>query len=156
MTCRIPDEGDHAALHGTQTRTFVYGGAYLTSATNPENERSSTHTIRTARWPRKSTQEAKVRTRTTPPSALPNPTLQPELSALRVKAGSAYAYIDASGQVWAADYGSSTGSFYTGAAESIRSFRPSAFSPGTLEYQFTVPNATYAVNLKFGEIAGAQ
>ena len=27
---------------------------------------------------------------------------------------------------------------------------------GTLEYQFTVPNASYSVNLIFGEIAGAQ
>jgi glutamine amidotransferase PdxT len=83
---------------------------------------------------------------TTPPPATP---------VIRVNAGGP-AYTDPTGTSWAADTGFSGGYLDVVSAAIANTTTPalyqtSRWNGGSLAYQFTVPNATYTVNLKFAE-----
>jgi hypothetical protein len=76
---------------------------------------------------------------------------------IRVNAGGG-AYTDSLGQAWLADTGyqqggsSSTTASITGTSDPTL-YQTEHYSTGsTLTYQFSVPNGTYTVNLKFAEI----
>jgi hypothetical protein len=81
-----------------------------------------------------------------PPSGLP----------IRVNCGG-NSYTDSHGNVWSADFGSSGGSTYSTSAWVTGTSDPTLYqtehySPGTFSYQYSVPNGTYTVNLKFADI----
>ena len=65
--------------------------------------------------------------------------------------------MDGSGNIWSADTGYTGGSTYStttsiGATSSPGLYQTERFASGTLHYQFSVPNGSYAVKLKFAEI----
>ncbi|HWQ52581.1 MAG TPA: malectin domain-containing carbohydrate-binding protein [Bryobacteraceae bacterium] len=67
------------------------------------------------------------------------------------------AYTDPSGAVWSADFGSQNGMTYANAVGIENTTNPALYQSlrwldGTLAYQFTVPNGSYNVTLKFAEI----
>ena len=78
------------------------------------------------------------------------------LPTIRVNAGGG-AYTDSQGNVWSADTGFNTGSSYSdprpisGTPAPVL-YQSEHYSRGPFQYQFNVPNGTYAVNLKFAEI----
>ncbi len=90
-----------------------------------------------------------------------NPTTQtpappPSGSAIRVNAGG-NAYTDPQGQVWSADTGYSGATFTYSTTQSISGTAAPALYQSerygsSFQYQFSVPNGTYAVTLKFAEL----
>jgi hypothetical protein len=74
---------------------------------------------------------------------------------IRVHAGGG-AYTDPLGQVWSADYGFSGGSTYSVTNPISNTNTPTLYQSqrygSGFSYQFTVPNGTYTVNLKFAEL----
>jgi hypothetical protein len=76
---------------------------------------------------------------------------------IRVSAGGSAAYTDSLGQVWSADTGALNGSTSSTSASIAGTsdptlYRSERYNSGTLQYQFTVPNGSYNVKLKFAEI----
>ena len=75
---------------------------------------------------------------------------------IRVNTGGTQ-YTDALGQVWSADTGFNGGNLY-GVVTNILGttavpiYQDCRYNFGPLQYQFTVPNGTYVVNLKFAEL----
>jgi hypothetical protein len=75
---------------------------------------------------------------------------------IRVNAGGS-AYTDTLGQAWLADTGYQSGSLFsvgsaiTGTADPAL-YRDLRYGTGPLTYQFTVPNGSYTVKLKFAEL----
>jgi hypothetical protein len=89
-----------------------------------------------------------------------NVTLSPasvsSFSPIRVNGGGA-AYTDSTGNVWSADTGFTNGYTYStaapiGSTNTPVLYQTERYSPGTLEYRFSVPNGAYSVTLKFAEI----
>lgn len=75
---------------------------------------------------------------------------------IRINAGGSD-YTDPSGKVWKADTGYNTGSVYGTSAAITGTATPGVYqttrwNTGGFTYTFTVPNGSYAVNLKFAEI----
>jgi hypothetical protein len=74
---------------------------------------------------------------------------------IRINAGSG-TYTDPSGNVWAADSNTTGYTFSTGAAIGATAtatlYQTERWDTSTVRYSFSVPNATYAVKLKFAEI----
>lgn len=79
----------------------------------------------------------------------------PPASTIRVNAGGA-AYTDSSGNVWSADTGYAGGSIYTTTLPIKNTSSQTLYQTerwaSTFQYQFSVPNGTHTVNLKFAEI----
>ena len=76
---------------------------------------------------------------------------------LRVHAGGQSYFDPGAGNIWSADTGYLGGSTYStvssiGNTSTVGLYETERWATGTLEYRFTVPNGTYAVNLKFAEI----
>jgi hypothetical protein len=77
---------------------------------------------------------------------------------IRVDAGGGAFTDPATGNVWSADTGFTGGATYTTAATITDTANPSqaplykSVRYGNFTYQFTVPNGTYTVNLKFAEV----
>src|SRR6185503_9222878 len=75
-------------------------------------------------------------------------------TAIRVNAGGP-AYTDAQGRVWSADTGSTGGSTYATSSTISGTTTPTLYQSeryGSFQYQFTVVNGSYNVNLKFAEL----
>ncbi|MBZ5728769.1 MAG: S8 family serine peptidase, partial [Acidobacteriia bacterium] len=79
-------------------------------------------------------------------------------TAIRVNAGGP-AFTDPQGQVWSADTGFTGGTVFATTAAIGNTTTPVLYqterysiAPAPLQYQFAVPNGTYAVTLKFAEI----
>src|SRR5262249_50176869 len=75
---------------------------------------------------------------------------------IRVNAGGS-AYTDSLGNVWSADTGFVGGFTFStsggiGNTSTAPLYQDERFASGTLQYAFTVPNATYSIKLKFAEI----
>jgi len=75
---------------------------------------------------------------------------------IRVNAGGG-GFTDASGAVWAADNGSAAGQAFSTGAEIQNTSAPALYrslrwNTGPLTYQFSVPNGTYKVTLKYAEL----
>ena len=86
------------------------------------------------------------------------PPPSPAFTPIRVHAGGA-AYTDPSGNVWSADTGFTGGGTYnTTHAITNTSTQPLYQNEryGNVRYQFTVPNGTHTVTLKFAEIYWSQ
>lgn len=90
----------------------------------------------------------------TPPPPPPPPP-DPK-TIIRVNAG-ASAITDPSGNTWAADTGFLNGQAFHGSGtvsntDNPEIYRTLRWSPGPLDYRFTLPNGTYTVRLKFAEM----
>jgi hypothetical protein len=73
---------------------------------------------------------------------------------VRVNAGGP-AYTDAQGRVWSTDTGSTSGSTYATSSNIAGTTTPTLYQSeryGSFQYQFTVVNGSYNVNLKFAEL----
>jgi hypothetical protein len=86
---------------------------------------------------------------TTTPAPVPK-------TVIRVNAGGP-AYTDAAGKTWSADTGSSGGYMWGTGASIPNTTTPAIYqtlrwNPSNLGYQFSVPNGTYTVTLKFAEL----
>ena len=82
------------------------------------------------------------------------PPSSPVFTPIRVRAGGA-AYTDPSGAVWSADTGYSGGGTYHTTNAISNTSTPTLYQSeryGNLRYQFSVPNGTHTVTLKFAEI----
>lgn len=82
------------------------------------------------------------------------PPPSPAFTTIRVHAGGA-AYTDPSGNVWSADTGFSGGSTYTTTHAITNTTTQPLYQNernGNFQYQFSVPNGTHTVTLKFAEI----
>jgi YD repeat-containing protein len=82
-------------------------------------------------------------------------------SAIRVDSGSLVSYVDAANQTWSADYGysgGSTGWTTHGIAGTVSQtlYQNLRYAAPSFQYQFAVPNGTYAVRLKFAELYFSQ
>ena len=78
----------------------------------------------------------------------------PAFTPIRVNAGGP-SYTDPSGNAWSADTGFDTGSTYSTTQTISGTTTPILYQTerfGTFQYQFTVPNGSHTVNLKFAEI----
>ncbi len=88
-------------------------------------------------------------------SSTPAPPPATGFTPIRINAGGA-AYTDPSGNVWAADTNPVGYSYSTGAGIGNTTTTPlyqtERWNSTTLQYAFSVPNATYTVKLKFAEI----
>lgn len=80
------------------------------------------------------------------------------LPSVRVNCGGTV-YTDTQGRTWSADTGFSGGTTYTYAVSSpiqgtadAYLYQSERWSPSSFQYQFSVPNGDYTVNLKFAEI----
>jgi subtilisin family serine protease len=101
-----------------------------------------------------------VPTPTPPPAPTPIPAPTPAPSAstfapILVNAGGP-AYVDSTGQTWAADYGSTGGPTCQTWAAIGNTNDPALYQTcrwGNFTYNFSVPNGSYTVTLKFAEIA---
>jgi hypothetical protein len=76
-------------------------------------------------------------------------------SPIRVNSGGPQ-YKDVNGYVWSADYGYSGGGTISTTASISGTTDPTLYQtyryqPGTLQYQFSMPNGTHTVNLRFAE-----
>ena len=83
-------------------------------------------------------------------------TYQTVFTAIRVNAGGPN-YTDPSGNIWAADTGTSDGVSFSTGSDIANTTTPALYQSerwngGTFQYQFNVPNGSYRVNLKFAEI----
>ena len=83
-------------------------------------------------------------------------TLQPSLGTIRVNAGGSE-YTDPQGNLWSADTGYSGGSAYSTTVNVAGTTTPTLYQTerwcsSAFQYQFTVPNGTYNVKLKFAEL----
>lgn len=82
---------------------------------------------------------------------------QSNFTPIRVNSGGPQV-TDALGRVWAADNGYTGGDMYATSNAVLNTPAPTVYqterygTPGTLEYQYALPNGTYTVNLKFAEI----
>ena len=80
----------------------------------------------------------------------------PTFTPIRVNAGGP-AYTDSFGNAWSADTGYANGYTYgvsapvTGTSDPAL-YQSERYGPGTLQYQFSVPNGSYNVKLRFAEI----
>ena len=79
---------------------------------------------------------------------------------IRVNSGGG-AYTDPAGVLWSADTGFTNGSTYQSATAISATNSPGVYqserwASNSLQYQFTVPNGSYNVNLKFAEIYNTQ
>ena len=86
------------------------------------------------------------------PASAPSPVAAG--STVRVQAGSA-AYTSADGRVWRADTGYSGGATYSVPGAVARTLDPALYQSeryGNFSYNFSVPNGTYTVDLKFAEL----
>lgn len=86
------------------------------------------------------------------PAPSPSTTFTP----IRVNAGGG-AVTDSNGNIWSADTGFTAGLPYSTSLPIANTTNPAVYqterwSSSTLQYNFTVPNGTYTVNLKFAEI----
>ena len=101
----------------------------------------------------------------TPPAPTPTPTPTPAppppppptsgFSPIRVHAGGGV-YVDSTGQTWSADWGSTGGPTCQVGAAIGNTADPSLYQDcrwGNFSYNFSVPNGTYTVTLKFAELA---
>lgn len=91
-----------------------------------------------------------------PPPPPPPPPPSSSGGAIRVKAGGG-AYTDPQGRTWLADTGFSEGFSFTttspiGNTATPALYQSERYSTGPFKYEFSVPNGTYTVNLKFAEI----
>jgi len=85
-------------------------------------------------------------------------TLQPGAVAIRVNSGGPV-YTDQQGKTWSADYGYTGGAPYQTAASILNTTTPPLYQTarsGDFQYQFAVPNGSYAVTLKFAELVWSQ
>jgi len=88
-------------------------------------------------------------------SVQPAPTAPPALP-IRVNCGGPQ-YKDSNGYIWSADYGYSSGSTAASTTAAITGtpdptlYQTYRSQSGTLQYQFSVPNGTHTVNLRFAE-----
>jgi hypothetical protein len=89
-------------------------------------------------------------------TATVNLTTASSASAIRVNSGGG-AYTDPQGRLWSADYGSTTGSTYVSSnpisgTDAPALYQSERWHSSQLIYEYTVPNGTYQVTLKFAEI----
>jgi hypothetical protein len=87
-----------------------------------------------------------------PPPAPPPPT-STTFTPIRVNAGGG-AYTDAQGRAWKADTGYSGGTKWSTTLPVAKTATPALYQTlryGAFSYQFTVPDGSYTVNLKFAE-----
>ena len=87
---------------------------------------------------------------------LPSATPPAAFTPIRVNAGGG-AFTDAQGAVWSADNGFSGGTSYSTSSPIAGTTTPALYqtehySNGPFQYQVSVPNGSYTVNLKFAEI----
>lgn len=151
-----------AALTAGNTQQFAAPGATLWSVTPAVGSISATGLFTapatapnpqtltvTATFPNGGTSTASVvLTATQRAPSLPLP--------IRVNAGGG-AYTDPQGNVWSPDIGFSGGASYSTSSAVAGTNAPALYqsehySNGPFQYQFSVPNGTYTVNLKFAEI----
>lgn len=90
------------------------------------------------------------------PTPTPTPTPTPgSFSPILVHAGG-LAYVDSKGQTWAADWGSTGGPTCQTGAGISNTADPALYQDcrwGNFSYNFSVPNGSYTVTLKFAELA---
>ena len=134
------------------TQTTIVGSTHTLFAPSPQSSLGVTNTF--TGWSDGGAQQHNVTLGAT--DVTYTATFATGFSPIRINCGGPN-FTDPQGQIWIADTGFSAGtSFSTGAAISNTTtpalYQTEHYNSGTFQYQFSVPNGSYSVNLKFAEI----